>query len=161
MNGTTPYDLRAVQAFLHNEARLADEHQYAEWEALWTDDAVYWVPAGGANTDPDKTVSYIYDNRNRIRTRIGLLLTGERFAQTPVSGLARVVSNIEVDGTEPNGDLLVSCAFVLIEYRRGHLIWAGRNTFKLRPDGDSFKMAYKKVVLVDSDDPIRKLGFIL
>ena len=25
----------------------ADEHDYDAWEALWTDDALYWVPAGG------------------------------------------------------------------------------------------------------------------
>ena len=42
-------EYRAVVEFLHREARLADEARYAEWLALWTDDAVYWVPA---TTDP-------------------------------------------------------------------------------------------------------------
>ena len=36
---------KAVVDFLYREARLADEARYAEWEALWTDDGVYWVPA--------------------------------------------------------------------------------------------------------------------
>jgi 3-phenylpropionate/cinnamic acid dioxygenase small subunit len=40
---------QAVIDFLHEEARLADEGRYAEWLALWTDDAVYWVPG---STDP-------------------------------------------------------------------------------------------------------------
>jgi len=40
----------AVTEFLYMEARLADEARYAEWLALWTDDAVYWGPA---TTDPE------------------------------------------------------------------------------------------------------------
>ena len=39
--------LRAVEQFIFREARLQDEHAYEEWEALWTDDGVYWVPYGG------------------------------------------------------------------------------------------------------------------
>ena len=38
-------EYRAVEAFLYKEARFADEARYADWEALWTDEAVYWVPA--------------------------------------------------------------------------------------------------------------------
>jgi hypothetical protein len=40
-------DLRQIEQFLYREARYADEHDYDAWEALWTDDASYWVPAGG------------------------------------------------------------------------------------------------------------------
>ena len=36
--------MNAVTAFIYKEARLQDEHQYDAWEALWTDDGVYWVP---------------------------------------------------------------------------------------------------------------------
>ena len=55
-----------VAQFLFREARFADESRYDDWEALWTDDALYWVPAGGADIDPVSHVSVIYDNRNRI-----------------------------------------------------------------------------------------------
>ena len=37
--------LGAITAFIYREARFQDEHQYEAWEALWTDDGVYWVPA--------------------------------------------------------------------------------------------------------------------
>ena len=43
MNSAAEY--KAVEAFLYKESRLADESRYDEWEALWEDDAVYWVPA--------------------------------------------------------------------------------------------------------------------
>ncbi|MGH7343256.1 MAG: nuclear transport factor 2 family protein, partial [Candidatus Rokuibacteriota bacterium] len=39
--------LEEIGQFLYREARLADEGEYDAWEALWTDDGVYWVPANG------------------------------------------------------------------------------------------------------------------
>src|SRR3979411_348197 len=79
--------MSAVTAFIYKEARLQDEHQYEAWEALWTDDGVYWVPANGADIDPEKEMSIIYDNRSRISLRIKQLLTGKRHTQTPQSRL--------------------------------------------------------------------------
>src|ERR1019366_7259913 len=52
--------MNVVTAFLYKEARFQDEHQYEAWEALWTDDGVYWVPANGAHIDPEKEMSIIY-----------------------------------------------------------------------------------------------------
>jgi 3-phenylpropionate/cinnamic acid dioxygenase small subunit len=155
------YTRREILDFLYCEAQLADEHKYADWEALWTDDGHYWVPVNGNDTDPASSVSFIYDNRARLRTRIGMLLTGERHSQVPPSDLARVISNVRIHDQVPGADIEVTAAFVLIEYRREHIIWAGRVKYLLRPTGDGLKMSLKKIVLVDSYDAIRKLGFIL
>src|ERR1700723_19383 len=88
--------MTAVSAFLYLEARLQDEHQYEAWEALWTDDGIYWVPANGADIDPEKEMSIIYDNRSRISLRIKQLLTGKRHTQTPQPRLRRTGSNIRL-----------------------------------------------------------------
>ena len=45
--------LKEVEQFLYREARYADEHAYDDWEALWTDDGVYWVPFGSDDADPE------------------------------------------------------------------------------------------------------------
>src|SRR6185295_14104246 len=99
-------DHQAVVEFLYREARLADEARYAEWLALWTDDAVYWVPAStDPAADPETRISHIYDNRNRLETRIKLLQTGHRYSQEPASLMRRLISNIEVTA-EPDGELV-------------------------------------------------------
>ena len=90
--------LRAVEQFVYREARLCDEQRYDEWEALWTDDGVYWVPANGDDTDPTTQMSILFDNRSRIATRINQLQTGKRHAQSPPSRLCRIVSNVELLG---------------------------------------------------------------
>ena len=88
--------LEDVTQFVYHEARLQDEHRYDDWESLWTDDGVYWVPANGDGGDPEKVMSIIYDNRSRISLRIRQYHTGKRFSQTPQSRLRRLVSNVEI-----------------------------------------------------------------
>ena len=68
-------DLREIEQFIYREARYADEHDYDAWEALWIDDALYWVPAGGDLAEPETRMSVIYDNRSRIATRLNQLRT--------------------------------------------------------------------------------------
>ena len=159
--GDRELDLRQVEQFVYREARYADEHDYDAWEALWTDDALYWVPAGGDLADPGGQMSVIYDNRNRISTRLKQLRTGRRYAQTPPSRLRRVVSNVEVLGRE-GGDTVVGANFILAEAReRGVMTWAGRTTYRLRWADGELKLAAKQVLLVNRDQPLPTLGFLI
>jgi len=155
--------LREVEQFIYREARLADEHDYDGWEALWTDDAIYWVPARTSGGDPDPTqhVSILYDNRSRIRTRIKQLKTGKRHAQTPQSNLRRLVTNVELLGQDRD-DLVVGANFLVAESReRGTTLWAGRYEYRLRRTEEGLQMAGKKVMLVDNDRPLYTLAFLI
>jgi hypothetical protein len=44
---------------------------------------------------------------------------------------------------------------------RGTHLWGGRTTYRLRRRGEDLLMAYKKVVLVDNDQPLPTLGFLI
>jgi len=160
------FEILEVEQFLYREARLADENDYDNWEALWTDDALYWVPAGGADIDPINHVSVIYDNRNRISTRMKQVKTGKRYAQAPPSNLRRLISNIELLGGRPNPDggvdLEVGANFLAFESRaRGNELWGGRTTYRLRRVDGEIRLAYKKVVLVDNEKALPTLGFLI
>ena len=156
--------LRAVEQFIYREARLQDELQYDAWEALWTDDAIYWVPAHGADPDPATQMSIIFDNRARIATRIKQLQTGKRHSQTPPSSLRRIVSNVELLDPHPDhpDDIAAGANFVVYESReRGITTWAGRSEYVLRREDDDLRMARKKVVLVDNDRALYTLAFLI
>ena len=150
-----------VSQFLFREARYADDHRYEDWEALWADDGVYWIPANGDDIDPERQMSIIYDNRSRIRLRVKQLLTGKRHTQEPQSRLRRIVGDIEIvkaDGLE----LHVACNTIIFESAlRGDIIWASRNEFVLRRDGDDFRIARKKVALVNNDKAIFTMSFLV
>ncbi|MET9486500.1 aromatic-ring-hydroxylating dioxygenase subunit beta [Nocardia sp. NPDC006630] len=154
-------DLREVEQFLYREARFADEHQYDAWEALWTDDALYWVPVAGSLADPERTVSVMYDNRRRISTRLAQLRTGKRYAQSPPSNLRRTISNVELLGNE-DGDIGVGANFVLLESKpRGLVTWAGRYLYRLRRVEGEIKLVGKTVLLVNNAEALPTLGFLI
>jgi benzoate/toluate 1,2-dioxygenase beta subunit len=123
-------DLRQIERFLYREARYADEHDYDAWEALWTDDAVYWVPAGGELTEPGGQMSVIYDNRSRIG--------------------------------QADGDTVVGANFILAESReRGVETWAGRVTYRVRLVGGELRLAGKQVLLVNREQALPTLSFLI
>jgi len=138
-----------------------DDHAYDEWLALWTNDALYWVPSNDDDYDPERHVSIVYENRVRLEDRIARLKSGAAYAQDPKTRLSRIVSNVEIDGGDSD-ETIVHSTFNVTALRRNRLdFFAGRTTHKLRPDADSFKIAYKKVVLVTNDTVIRNLTFLI
>lgn len=156
-------EIREIEAFLFLEARLADESRYDEWEALWTEDALYWVPRR-PDLDPAKEVSHIYDNRQRIGTRIRQLKSGFRYSQTPASPMRRVLSNIEIApaGTD---EYEAGANFMLMELAiqstRNMNFWGGRTLYRLRRVDGGLRMVVKKILLIDADEPIANLSFLI
>lgn len=153
--------LDEVTQWVYREARLQDEHRYDEWEALWTDDGVYWIPANGDGGDPEQEMSIIYDNRSRIALRIRQFHTGKRYSQTPKSRLRRVVSNIEILSGDAQQLTVGSNALIFESHVRGDTLWASRNEYRLRREGDALKMAFKKVVLVNNQTALWSMAFLV
>ena len=150
-----------VRQFLFLEARLQDEHEYDAWEALWDDEALYWVPAGSDDADPATQVSYVYDNRARIASRIRQLNTGRRHSQAPASRMRRVISNIEIE-RKPNAIIRTHANFMLVESRRGQMtLWAGRTIMDLSAASGTTKLRMKKVLLVNNDQPLSNMAFLI
>lgn len=153
-------DREAAERFLHHEARLADEGRYAEWEQLWCDEALYWLPAGDESPDTGRRLSYIYDNRKRLASRVRQLMTGKHYTQVPPSRTRRLISNTIVDR---EGDVLVVTAnFLLVESRGGVMqLWAGQTLHRLQETPDGFRIAMKKITLVNNDGDLPTLSFLI
>jgi benzoate/toluate 1,2-dioxygenase subunit beta len=151
----------AIEQFGYHEARLMDEGHYREWLSLWTDDAIYWVPCSEEDSDPTRDVSFIYDNRERLVQRVDRLMSGTVQALDPKPRMRRVVSNIEI-GSADGGDLTVASNFILAHARWDmQQIWAGRTLHKIRRDGAALKMAFKKVLLINAEQEIPLLQFLI
>jgi 3-phenylpropionate/cinnamic acid dioxygenase small subunit len=147
--------------FIYREARLQDDHDYDAWEALWADDAIYWIPANGDGGDPEREMSIIYDNRSRIALRIKQFHTGKRFSQTPRSRLRRIISNIELLAVEGDEFHVTANAMVFESSHRGETIWASRNEYHLRRESSVLRMVMKKVILVNNDRALSTMAFLI
>ncbi len=156
-----------IRDFLYKEARFADESRYTEWEALVDEDMFYWVPRGEGDFDPARHVSVSADNRSRVKTRIAQLNSGERWSQVPVSPMRRMISNIEIEvseGTEyPEYKVLSN--FVLFELRaqstKNIEVWPGRVEHGIRRKDGELKMFLKKVMLINGNEALPTIGFLI
>ncbi len=153
--------LQDVTQFLYAEARLQDDHAYDAWEALWTDDAIYWIPANGEGIDPENEMSIVYDNRSRIALRVRQYHTGKRFSQSPQSRLRRLVSNVEILEDAGSEIRVTANAVVFESTARGEQVWASRNEFLLRRVDGGLRMALKKIILINNHKPLYTLAFLI
>ncbi len=153
-------DKDIVERFLYREARLMDAHSYDDWLSLWDEDATYWVPCNADDIDPTQNVSVIYDRRGQLRARIQRLKeTSWLREQAP--RLKRLVSNIEIE-SPTDGEVVVNSAFILAElHHHNQMLWAGSTTHRLIANGDSFKIKSKKVVLLNNNEPLPNLLFLI
>ena len=67
------------------EARLLDAKRYEEWNALFTDDAFYWVPLVPDQEDGVNHTSHLYEDKLLRELRIERLKSPRAFSQQPPS----------------------------------------------------------------------------
>jgi len=150
-----------AEDILYTEARLLDEVRYKDWLGMLTSDAVYWMPCNGDGVDPTREVTLVYDNFARLSDRVDRLMSGVAHAQSPPSKTKRLISNVQIDSTDENAATVLS-GFILYELRRGkERIFAGRYEHRMRFEDGGWKIAAKKAVLVNNDEVIDNLTFIV
>ncbi len=75
--------------------------------------------------------------------------------------MRRVISNLEI-GPELGIDITVESNFILgIARNATKQLWIGRSIHALREDAGTFKIARKKVLLIDNDQEIPLLQFLI
>ncbi|MCU1344396.1 MAG: benzoate transporter [Acidimicrobiia bacterium] len=138
-----------------------DTHAYDQWFELWTEDARYWIPCNEDDHDTRIHVSLVHEDYEGLTDRIARLNSGAAWSQDPKSRLCRVVSNIELAEGD-SAEVLVHSTFNLTAIRRGRTdIIAGRNQHRLRRVGDGLAMVSKTVVLVDNNEVMNNLTFLI
>jgi 3-phenylpropionate/cinnamic acid dioxygenase small subunit len=157
----------AAEALLALEARLLDERRYEEWDELFTEDGIYWLPIVdeyGVERGEEEGLSIIYDDASRRGERVFRTLHTPVLDQNPPSRTIHSVSNVEVEGDT------VRCVQFIAELRPGgpgqvglgeSRILAARCEYRLRAVAGELRIARKKVVLLESDRPLYNLTFIV
>jgi 3-phenylpropionate/cinnamic acid dioxygenase small subunit len=160
-----------AEEFIYREVRLLDTLQLEEWLSLFADDGLYWLPIhDGDPADAAGTVSIVYDDRARREERVYRTLHTPVLDQNPRSRTVHLVGNVEVDGTDERGDVRVLCSQFIGELRSGgqrqvglnHTrVLAARGEYRLRATADGWRISLKKLVLVDADQPLYNLTFMI
>ena len=145
--------LERAERFLYHEANLLDAGKLEEWLGLFEPDAWYWMPVSSTETQRKRTPSYVDDNRPELELRIRRLLEPTAHTESPRPVACRVVSNVFV---EDEAACVVRSKLVMHEFRRrdfgrdDYRLFCGTVRHGLRPDGESFRIAWKRIDLFDA-----------
>lgn len=153
---TTTYDAptqHQLEAFLYHEAELLDAQQWAAWDALFTDDGVYWLPAAFNQPDAVNHISHIHENRLLRAVRIARFTNPEAYSLQPPPRSSHLVSNVMLRAWDASsGALTVSSRLLMLYYRRDQqTVFGGKVSHDLLWDGAMFKIRQKRVDLVNCD----------
>lgn len=155
--GAAP-DLRALEQFLYHEARLLDEQRWEEWNALFTDDGIYWAPASPDQPDATHHVSLIHENGLLRAVRIKRFRHPNAFSLQPKPRTIHSIGNVMLDSVAPNGDCVVTSRFQMAQSRRETLdLFIGTYTHHLRATPGGYRIALKKAELVNCDAPMENV----
>ena len=139
--------------FVVNEARLLDARRYEEWNALFTDDAFYWVPLVPDQEDGLNHTSHMYEDKLLRELRIERLKSPRAFSQQPASRCHHLLQTptVEIFDAEA-GHFVVRSEFHYTESQGDELqFYVGTFFHHLTVVGGALRMTLKRVNLLNCD----------
>jgi len=151
---------RAIERWLHREARLLDGERYQEWLETCIDaDIHYWMPDMETRRRDDPRGTYAYgeaayfdDRLNELSVRVRRYNEPSAWADNPATRHAHLISNIEVNATDDPDLFAVFSAFTNVRNRNeaDQDIIHGRREDVLRRGADGFRLVRRRVFIVQN-----------
>jgi benzoate/toluate 1,2-dioxygenase beta subunit len=149
-----------IEQFLYHEARLLDTGQLEAWLELFTDDATYWLPLERNQKDPFETSSIIHDDRTLLDLRVKQARHPRAHARQPLARTVHQVGNVMVL-SENESEVTVASTLNLVEFRNEKQRHYGALVeHRLRRAGDSYRIAHKRVDLVNSEGELDGIAIL-
>ena len=150
-----------IAVFLDYEADLLDRLDLHEWLKLWLPTGRYIVPIDRETSDYANALNHIYDDQAMRAQRVERLLSGLALSASPPTRTVRSISRMRILASR-NEHVTVSSAMIIVGYRRQTKFLVAANVMhELQRDGEGFRIAEKLVMLIDSDEPLGDMSFIL
>ena len=157
-------ELRArIEDFLYDEADLLDNWKLGEWLELLAPDAKYEVPSVDARGgNPADSLMLVADDRMMIEARVKRLNSRKAHREFPWSRTRRIIGNVRIVSVT-EGEIGVRANFAIYRTRRSETnVYVGRYVLTLVPDGESFKIRFRRAELeMESLDPHGTLSIIV
>ena len=140
-------------AFVVREARLLDDKRYEEWNALWTDDGIYWVPLVPDQPDGIRHTSHLYEDKLLRTLRIERLKSPRAYSQQPPSRAHHLLQTPTVESADAGANRYVLRTEFHYTEAQGDEIefFVGTVYHHLVMQDGSLRMTLKRVNLLNSD----------
>ena len=139
--------------FVVNEARLLDDRRYEEWNALFTDDAFYWVPLVPDQEDGLNHTSHLYEDKLLRELRIERLKSPRAFSHQPPSRCHHLLQTPTVEEFDEAGNRYVlRTEFHYTESQGDEMqFYVGTFFHRLSVVDGALRMTQKRVNLLNCD----------
>lgn len=152
-NATATVTEQDLIDFVVREARLLDAKRYDEWNALFTDDAYYWVPLAPDQDDGVNHTSHMYEDKLLRDLRIERLKSPRAFSQQPPSRCHHLLQTPTVETFDAAANrYVVRTEFHYTESQGDELqFYVGTFFHHLGVHDGALKMTLKRVNLLNCD----------
>ena len=150
---TTTVTRQALIDFVIAEARLLDAKRYDEWNALFTDDAYYWVPLVPDQEDGLNHTSHLYEDKLLRELRIARLKSPRAFSQQPPSRCHHLLQQPSIETFDADANRYVlRTEFHYTEAQGDELqFYVGTFFHHLTVHGGALRITMKRVNLLNCD----------
>lgn len=139
--------------FVVHEARLLDARRYDEWNALFSDEGIYWVPLVPDQPDGVQHTSHLYEDKLLRALRIERLKSPRAFSQQPPSRCHHLLQMPTVEEFDSAADrFVVRSEFHYTESQGDELqFYVGTALHHLTVRDGTLRIALKRVNLLNCD----------
>jgi len=157
---SAPLTRAEAEDLLSREALYLDRRDWDAWLALYTETAVFWMPAWRDETeptaDPECELSLIYyQGRRNLEDRVWRLRSGLSVASTPLPRTVHAVTNILIE-RQQEGIVEVCASFTVhrhdVRAERSDVFF-GRYEYGLESTEGGWRIARKKILLLNDVIP--------
>ena len=158
---TDAITLDEAMQFVWHEAELLDRQDYARWLDLWTEDGLYVIPIDRDEEDAADRLNVAYDDAEMRKARTKRLKSGFSMSSAPSARTVRLVSRFVVE-TGTADTLTLRAAQQVTEYKFERTrILAADMTYRLVREEGGLRLDHKEIRLLNSDDPLWGIGYLL
>lgn len=154
--------VHGVQTTIHLEALHLDAQRWDEWLGLFTEDAVFWLPAWAdehrLSASPECELSLIYCTaRAGLEDRVWRVRSGLSAASKPLPRTSHAVTNSVIRPDSGSSDKVVvdsswTCHVHELKQRTQHVFF-GSYQHHLRLEQGQWRIHSKKVILMNDQIP--------
>ena len=157
----TVITLQDAIEFIWLEADLLDRRDYLPWLSLWTQTGVYVIPVDREVTDYAGALNIAYDDGPMREARVKRLRSGLSMSANAAARTVRTVSRFVPLVVLPDA-IEVRCAQVVVEQKReAARVVAADVTYRIVRANGGLALDRKVILLIDSDEAQRGLGYLL
>ena len=150
-----PTDIQAQQLIdrVYLEARLLDARDFDAWNALFSDDAYYWVPLEHEQPDGINHTSHMYEDKLLRELRIQRLKSPRAFSQQPASRCHHLLQQPSIELMDAAANHFVTRTEFHYSEARGDemLMLIGTAYHHFRVEAGALRFTLKRVNLLNCD----------